>query len=132
MANSGIVIPNEINTILSDRASLWKSLDQTQAQFKEMENLSSQVTSSAPSKIPSDLTDENTPPSEIAAASQHFQSEIARIAKGRESINAYQSEIKRIENQQLITVIIVGVIIVLILCAIAYGGYSLINSLISV
>ena len=124
MANSEIVIPSEINTILNERALLWENLDQAQMQFKEAESLSSQVASSAPSKILPNLTDENTPPSEISAALQHFQSEITHINKGKESISAYQAEIKRIENQRLITVIVVVVITALVLMAI-------INSLIS-
>lgn len=131
MANSGIVIPSEINKILSERTSLWGSLDQAQAQFKEMENLSPQVASSTPSSIPPELTDDKTPPSEVAAALQNFQSELARINKGKETIGAYQAEIKRIENQQLVTVIVVGVIIAIVLCAIVFGGISLLNSLMS-
>jgi len=122
MANSGIVIPNEINKILSERASLWERLDKAQSQFKEMEGLSSQVASSTPAPILPELTDEKTPPSEVAAALQNFQSELARINKGKESISAYQAEIKRIETQQLITVIVVGVIIAIVLCAIVFGG----------
>lgn len=131
MSNSGIVIPNEINKILSERASLWAKLDQAQSQFKEMEGLSSQVASSNPSQILPELTDEKTPHSEIAASLQNFQSELARINKGKESISAYQAEIKRIETQQLITVIVVGVIIAIVLCAIVFGGISFLNSLMS-
>lgn len=131
MANSGIVIPSEINNILSERTSLWGSLDQAQSQFKEMENLSSQVASSTPSSIPPELTDDKTPPSEVATALQNFQSELTRINKGKETISAYQAEIKRIETQQLVTVIVVGVIITIVLCAIVFGGMSLLNSLMS-
>lgn len=127
MANSGIIIPNEINAILSERASLWEKLDQSQSQFKEMEDLSLQVASSTPSQIPSELTAEKTPPSEIAAALQNFQSELDCIKKGNESISAYQAEIKRIETQQLITVIVGGVILAIVLFAIVFGVISLLN-----
>ena len=131
MADSSIVIPNDINKILSERASVWRNWDEAQSQFKEMEKLSSQVASSTPTQIPSELTNEKNPAAEITAASQNFQTELARINKGQEGIKAYQAEIKRIETQQLVTVIVIGIIVAIVLCVVVFGGISVLSSILS-
>ena len=120
MADSDIVIPTEINEIVSERATLWHKFDEAQSQFNEIEKFASQVTSSTPAQVPSELASARTPPDEVAAALQNFQAELARISKGQEGIKTYQAEIKKIENQQLIAMIVVGVVIAIILCVVAF------------
>jgi hypothetical protein len=131
MADSGIVITYEISKILDERASLRQELDNARNQFTELEKLVSQGTSSIPAQIPAELTSTKTPPAEIAAALQYFQLELTRINKAQEAIRGYQAEINEIETKQRVIVVVVGVIIAIVLLAIAFGGMDLITSVMS-
>ena len=131
MADSGIVITYEISKILDERASLRQELDNARNQFTELEKLASQVASSTSAQIPDELTSTKTPPAEIAAALQYFQFELTRINKAQEDITVYQAEINELEYKQRIIVVVFGVIIALVLLAIAFGGMDLINSMMS-
>ena len=128
MTDSGIVIPTEISAIISERTTLWNKMDEAQRQFNEMEKLSSQVASSTSVEIPSALTGVRTPYAEVVAAAQNFRGEMAQISKGQEGINAYQTEIKKIENQQLTIVIVVSLVLALFVCMAACGGIAILNS----
>jgi hypothetical protein len=58
---------------------------------------------------------------------QNFQAELAIIGKARNDIKAYQAEIKKIKNQQMVIaviVIIVGLITTVLLCSVAFGMIS--------
>ncbi len=131
MADSGIVITYEISKILDERADLRQELDNTRNQFTELEKLASQVASSIPAQIPAELTSTKTPPAEIAAALQYFQSELTRINKAQEAIRVYQAEINELENKQRMIVVVIGVIIAIVLLAIAFGGMDFITSMMS-
>lgn len=131
MADSGIIIPTELSKIISERTTLWQKFEETQSQFKEMEKLASQVASSTPVQVPSELTSDKTPPAEVAAALQNFRGELARISKSQEDIKAYQAEIKKIENQQLTLVIVVGIVLAIVLCIAAFGGIAIVSAILS-
>jgi hypothetical protein len=132
MANTAVVIPNEINGILNERANIWTKLNSAQSQFKELEKLSSQILpGSSPAEIPAELTNEKTPPSEIAAALQNLQAELEISKKAQENIRACEAEINRIKQQRMIVTIVVGIILAIFVCAVVFGGISFINSLLS-
>ncbi len=131
MENSGIVIPSDIGKIVDERNTLWQKFDEAQHQFDEMNKLAPQISSSVAAQIPSELTGHKTPPLEVIAAVQNFQAELARIAKAQETIKLHQAEIKKVESQQLITVVVVGILIGVLLCFLAFGGIAFINSLLS-
>ena len=131
MENSGIVIPSDIGKIVDERNTLWQKFDEAQQQFDEMNKLAPQILSSVAAQIPSELSGHKTPPLEIIAATQNFQAELTRIAKAQETIKAYQAEIKKVERQQLTTVVVVGMLIGVFLCFLAFGGIAIINSLFS-
>jgi hypothetical protein len=131
MADSGVVIPEDISRIVNERANLWQRFEESQSQVSEIEKLASQVASSTPAQIPTELTSDKTPPAEVAAALQNFQGELTRINKGQEGIKAYQAEIKKIENQQLTIIIVVGLIIAAVLCIAAFGGLAIVNQILS-
>jgi hypothetical protein len=132
MANIAVVIPNEINRILNERANIWNKLIESQTQFKELEKLSAYLQpGSSPAEIPSELTDEKTPPSEIAAALQSFQAELEVIQKAQEDIKIYEAELNRIKRQRMIVGIVVGLILAILVCAAVFGGVSFIKSLLS-
>lgn len=131
MANSGIIIPTEISNLISERTALWQKFEEAQSQFNEMEKLASQIASSTPAQIPSELTNDRTPPAEIATALQNLQMELVRMGKGQDSIKGYQAEIKKIESQQLTIVIAVGLLIAVVLSIMALGGISIVVVLLS-
>jgi hypothetical protein len=122
MANSGIILPTEISNLVSERTTLWQKFDEAQSQFNEIEKLASQIASSTPAQIPSELTNDRTPPAEVVAALQNLQMELMRISKGQDTIKGYQAEIKKLESQQLTIVIAVGLLIAIVLSIIALGG----------
>ena len=127
MSSSSIIIPSGISTIINERVTLWQKFDEAQSQFNEIDKLASQVASSNPAQILSELTDEKTPPAEVTTALQNFQAELAIIGKARNDIKAYQAEIKKIKNQQMVIaviVIIVGLITTVLLCSVAFGMIS--------
>jgi hypothetical protein len=131
MVDSDLVIPNEIGKIVNERATLWQRFEESQSQFNEIEKLASQFASSTSAQIPSELTSEKTPPAEVTAALQNFKGELARISKGQEGIKAYQAEIKRIKDQQLAIIIVVGLVITAVLCVAAFGGIAIVNEILS-
>ena len=131
MENSGIVIPSDIGKIVDERNTLWQEFDEAQHQFDEMNKLAPQIAPSVAAQIPSELTGDKTPPLEVIAAAKNFQAELARIAIAQETIKAYQAEIKKVESQQLTTVIVVGIVIAVFLCFLAFGGIAVINSIVS-
>lgn len=122
MVNSGVVLPADINSILNERATLWQTFDEAQSQFSEINQLSSLIVTSIPAQIPSELTDEKTPPAEVAAALRNLQAELARIAESTKGTKAHETEIRRLKNRQKVLVIIAGAIIVTTLCLVATLG----------
>jgi hypothetical protein len=131
MENSDMVIPSDIGKIVDERNTLWQKFDEAQHQFDEMNKLAPQIASSVAAQIPSELTGHKTPPLEVIAAAQNFQAELTRIAKAEETIQAHQTEIKKVESQQLTTVVVVGILIGAFLCFLAFGGIAVINSIFS-
>jgi hypothetical protein len=130
MANITVVIPNEINKILNERANIWNKLVEAQTQFKELEKLSAQIIpGSSPAEIPPELTEEQTPPSEIAAALQNLQAEMEITKKAQEDVRIYEAELNRIKRQRMIVGIFVGLILAILVCAAVFGGISFIKSL---
>lgn len=128
MADSGVVIPSEIQKVVGERTSLWKDFDKTQKTFAELEDLAQQVSQHQPATIPRALSDAKTPPAEISAASQKFHLEFKNIAKSQADIRTYQEEIDKIKQRRLIITIVVSLIAIGILCAIGSGVISLINT----
>jgi hypothetical protein len=131
MSDSGIVIPSDISDIISERVTVWEKFDEAQGQVAEMEKLSSQITVSNAAQIPAELTTDNTPPAEVAAAYRNFQAEMARIAKAQEGIKTYQAEIKKIEGQRTTMMILIGLGVVVLLGIMACGGFVVLNAILS-
>lgn len=124
MANSGLVIPNELGKIVSDRATLWQKFDESQSQIGEIEKLASQVASSTPAEIPSHLTDDKTPSAEVAAALHGLQAELVEITKAQASIEAYEDEIQRLKAERQKVIAIAAVVIVIIILFVLYLAQS--------
>jgi hypothetical protein len=129
MAESDIVIPSDVNKIITERVTLWERFDKSQSEINEMNSKNEPIAVSTPAQIPGELSTEKTPPAEIAAAYQLFQAELAKIGQFQNTIKEYQSEIKKIEDQQklIITIAVIGAIILVVV--VACLGISLLSSL---
>lgn len=120
MTESSVVIPPDINHVISERATLWQKFDEAESQFSEINKLTShQIASSTPAPIPSELTDEKTPPAEVAIALKNLQTELSLISKSTESIEDYEIEIQQIEKNRR-TAIVIGVVLMIITLFILY------------
>ncbi|MBK9926321.1 MAG: hypothetical protein IPP66_13655 [Anaerolineales bacterium] len=131
MSNTGFVIPSDIRQILEERDKTWQEFDVAQDHVQEMEKRSSQVVIDNFAQLPTELTNEKTPPAEIAAAYQNFQTEMAKISQAQESIKVYQAEIKKIQSQRTTRAILIGIGIVIILAIAVCAGSAIINAIIS-
>ncbi len=120
MANSGLVFPNELGRTVSERATLWQKFDESQSQVGEIEKLASQVASSTPAEIPSELTGDKTPSAEVAAALHGLQAELVEISKAQASIKAYENEIQRLKAERQKVIAIASAVIVIIILFVLY------------
>ena len=118
MTESGFVIPNNILKIVNERVDIWEKFDHTRKQFEDMQKLNAQVLDGPVAPLPSALTEEKTPPSEIASALVKLREEMNLISDKQATIDAYQDEISRIEQQRTTLLIIAGAVIVIVLIVI--------------
>ena len=111
MTESGFVIPNNILKIVNERVDIWEKFDHARKQFEDMQKLNAQVLDGPVAPLPSALTEEKTPPSEIASALVKLREEMNLISDKQATIDAYQDEISRIEQQRTTLLIIAGAVI---------------------
>ncbi len=121
MDQSGVVITPDVSKIIAERAELWQQFDDahehfSKMDFSEVDQLATEVAAAIPAEMSSKLSKEGTPATEVAAAFHKFQEELAHMAERRDEIAAYRAEIKKVESQRRLIVILAGLTIMFVLC----------------
>ena len=131
MAETDIVIPSDVNKIITERVVLWERFDKSQREINEMNSRNAPLAVSTPAQIPAELSNEKIPPAEIAAAYQLVQGELARIEQYQNANKGYEAEIKKIEDQRKLIITIVVIVAIILVVIVACLGISLLSSLLS-
>lgn len=115
MADTTVVFPKDIDGALTDRAATWVAFDQAIANFNEVKDLGKAVGSGGDGTPPAErLTNEKSPPSEVAAVVVALKAEIANIKKAQDEIEMHQAEISRLETQRVV-MIAVGIVAIIVI-----------------
>lgn len=99
MDNSSVLIPEEINKALNERADTWRGLDAARANLDKAESYTAKVGKDINAAPMSPLTNGDSPATEIYAALQQIEREVADINKAEGTIQSYSADIERLKNQ---------------------------------
>ena len=123
MATSDIVIPNDLQQLLTERQRIQEDQTQASSQMARIEQLATQVR--APAGLQPEpvqlLTIDNLPPAEIGAALGHLEAEVRTIGAAQQGIDQDHAEIadilRRAKNRttMLIAAAIIAAIVVIAL-----------------
>jgi len=127
MADSGVVIPNDLIRVVDTHNNLWDQYDTSAAQASKLSELANTFPGhgSAPPFAP--LTPENTPASELTASLAFVQHELENVSKMNAAIDERREQIRKIKSQAQL--IVIG--IVLLIIVVLVGGGALLVSILS-
>jgi hypothetical protein len=120
MSNSGVLVPDDLNKALNERAEIWRGLDAARANMDKINSHVSKVGENMGAAPIAPLTQQSTPPTEIFHALQQVEGEVSAINQAEQKIQEFSAEIERLKAQirqrYIIAIGAFATVLVILLC----------------
>ncbi len=123
MSKSEVIIPEEMEQVLTERARVWQAFDRSNANAAAIESHSVKVGPNASGINLPHLANLTNPPAEIYQALQQLKQELSKIDQARQSIQDKSNEIDQlkatIKNRYITLAVVLTIVILFVLMMIS-------------
>jgi hypothetical protein len=121
MADSGVVVTNDLARLIDAHNTLWEQFDASSAHAAKLRELAGNFPNFDSAPPIAALSSENTPPSELAASLNLVQRELKSAGEITAAINAQHEQIRKVKAQAQF--ILVSLVILAILVLVGGGAF---------